>query len=84
MTTKVAILATIAILVGGTILGLAVLFLFIDPAARNANDRAAMLGQGLAVTSLIPLFVIWILWADRFRRERERKKKARHRARQVT
>jgi len=77
MTTKTAIIATVTILIGAIVLGLAVLFLFGDPSARNANQSAGLLGQGIAMVCLIPLFVIWIMWAARFRKERERKQRSR-------
>lgn len=77
MTTKVAVIATVSILTGAIVLGLAVLFLFLDPNTRGAEERAALLGQGIAMLCLIPLGVIWIMWAARFRREREQKQKSR-------
>lgn len=77
MTTKLAIIATVCIVLGAIVLGLAALFLFVDPNARGANDRAALLGQGVAMLCLIPLGVIWIIWAVRFRKERERKQQSR-------
>jgi len=76
MTTKVAIIATVSIVIGAIVLGLAMLFLFLDPNARNAEERAALLGQGFAMLCLIPIAVIWFMWAVRVRKERERKQKA--------
>ena len=73
MTTKVALIATAAIAVGAIVLGLGLLFLFVDPNSRNAEQRAAMLGQGMAMACLVPLAVIWIMWAVRIRKDRERK-----------
>lgn len=70
MTTKTAVIATVAIVIGAMVLGLAGLFLFSRPSPRNAE----MLGQGVALLIMIPIGVIWILWADRFRKERERNK----------
>jgi hypothetical protein len=77
MTTKTAIIATVCIVIGALALGLASLFLFIDFNAADSDQRAAMLGQGMAVLCLIPVAVIWITWANRFRKERERKQKLR-------
>ena len=77
MTTKIAIIATVSIVIGVIVLGLAALFLFVDPRAPNANERAALLGQGMAMLCLIPLGVIWIMWAARFRKERERRQQSR-------
>ena len=73
MTTKVVLIATAVIGVGAIVLGLGLLFLFVDPNSRNAEQRAAMLGQGMAMVCLVPLAVIWIMWAVRIRKERERK-----------
>lgn len=77
MTTKVAILSTIGILAGALLLGLVAMFLLVDLRSGNANQRAAMLGQGFAMLSLIPIGIVWILWAGRFRAERERKQRLR-------
>ena len=73
MTTKIAVIATAAIAVGAILIGLGLLFLFVDPNSRNAEERAAMLGQGMGLACLVPLAVIWIMWAARIRKERERK-----------
>ena len=73
MTTKAAIIATAAILIGVIVLGLGAVFLFIDRRALNANERAAMLGQGMAMLCMIPLFIVWVMWAARFRQERDQK-----------
>ncbi len=72
MTTKAAIIVSVVTIVGALVVGLAVL-LFSKPSSRGAE----MLGQGLGVLALIPLFIVWILWADRFRKEREKRKKDR-------
>lgn len=75
MTTKKAIIATVAIFIGAIVLGLAVMFLFLDPSTRAGRERAALLGQGMALACLIPLGVIWFSWAMRVRKERERKER---------
>ena len=72
MTTRTAIIATVAIVGGAIVLLLGVLFLFVDPSAANANQRAALLGQSIATLCLIPLGVIWIMWAVRVRNARKR------------
>lgn len=72
MTTKAAIISTLAILAGAIILGLIVLT-FAQLSSRNAE----MLGQGLGMLTLLPLGGIWIMWADRFRKEREKRNKGR-------
>jgi hypothetical protein len=77
MTTKAAILWTVGIALGELVLGLLVLFLFVDIKAPNANQRAAALGQGFAMLSLFPLAAVWLMWAVRVRKERERKQRAR-------
>ena len=66
MTTKVAVVSTIAIILGAVVIGLGILFL-------SGGRNAELLGQGLGMLVLLPLFAIWILWADRFRKERERR-----------
>lgn len=76
MTTKVAVIATVAIVIGAIVLGLGALFLFVDFNARNANDRAGQIGQGVAMLCLIPLAFVWIMWAARFRKEREKKQRS--------
>jgi hypothetical protein len=45
MTTKVAIIVTVSIANGAIVLGLATLFVFVDPTSRNANERAALIGR---------------------------------------
>lgn len=77
MTTKNTILVTVAIIFAMIVAGFILLFLFVNPSARNASDRAAMLGQGLAMVGLIPIFIIWMKWAVRFRKERDEKLKSR-------
>jgi len=73
MTTKVAILSSVGIVLGVIVLGLGLLAVFVDPATRSGMARAEMLGQGLAMLALLPLGAIWILWASRVRKEREQK-----------
>lgn len=77
MTTKVAIIATVGILIGAMAVGFAVLYFRIDLGSGGATERAEMLGQGLGMLCLLPLGVIWIMWAARFRKERERKQRSR-------
>jgi hypothetical protein len=72
MTTKTAIIATVGVVLGAIGLGLGVLFLTLDPSARDASERAARLGDGMAKLMAIPIGAIWILWAVRFRKDRER------------
>lgn len=73
MTTKTAIIATVAIFIGALAITIVVLVLFINPNSRNAAERASQLGQGVGMACLIPLGAIWIMWAARVRKERERK-----------
>ena len=70
MTTKVAVISTIATILGALVIGLVILFL-VKPSSRNAE----MLGQGIGFATMAPLLVIWVLWADRFRKEREKRKR---------
>lgn len=70
MTTRAALISTLAIIASALALGLLVL-LFARPSSRNAE----MLGQGLGMLTLLPLGGIWIMWADRFRKEREKRNK---------
>jgi hypothetical protein len=53
--------------------GIVAALVFINPSDPRAGDRAALLGQGFAFVTLIPLFVIWILWADRLRKQRQQR-----------
>lgn len=75
MTTKRAIIATVAILLIALVLGFGALFMFVKPSSRNANAQAAQIGQGVAGVCLVPLGIVWILWAARVRKEREEKQK---------
>jgi hypothetical protein len=76
MTTKAAILWTVGIVLADIVVGLIVLFVFVDLNAPGASKRANLLGQGFGMLPLVPLFIIWILWASRVRREREQKARA--------
>jgi hypothetical protein len=69
MTTKTAIFASLSILAAAVVVGLALLFFF------SANPT--LLGQGMAMLTFVPLLVIWVMWADQFRKEREKRKKGR-------
>jgi integral membrane sensor domain MASE1 len=77
MTTKHAVIATTAILFGAIVVGLTVLFLFIDLSDPDASERIDRLGSGFGMLCLFPLGVIWIKWAARFRKEREKEKSLR-------
>lgn len=77
MTMKAALIASLAIMSEAIEVGLVLLFLFVDPRAANANERAALLGQGVAMLCLVPLAVIWIKWAAEYRKERERLRSSR-------
>ena len=74
MTTKKAIIATLLILVVALGVGLLMLFLFVDPNTRAGKARAALLGQGMAILSLVPIGIIWFAWALRVRKARDRAK----------
>ncbi|MBL8867362.1 MAG: hypothetical protein JNK93_17525 [Planctomycetia bacterium] len=71
MKTKTAILSTLGVVVLAIVLGIGSLFLFINPNARNANERAAKVGQGVAFVAMLPIAGIWIAWGLRKRAERE-------------
>ncbi|HIM29239.1 MAG TPA: hypothetical protein EYG57_06750 [Planctomycetes bacterium] len=73
MTTKFAIIASAAIVIGAAVAGLVVLFMFVD--LRAGNERAALLGRGFGIFCLVPLGVVWIMWAVHFRKEREKKQR---------
>ena len=77
MTTRTAITATLCTFLGAIVLGLGMLFLFVDPSAADANARAALVGQGFAMFCMIPLGIIWIMWAVRFRKDREQPQRPR-------
>ena len=76
MTTKVAILSTIGIVIAELVIGLLVLFLFVDLQAPGANRRAEALGQGMAMLAVIPIGAVWVMWAVRVRKDRERKQRS--------
>ena len=74
MSTKTAIIASVVVIVVIGVLGCGGgLWYIIQNPIRGVRtaDRAAMLGSGLGMATGIPLFVIWILWAGRWRRERD-------------
>jgi cadmium resistance protein CadD (predicted permease) len=73
MSTKAAILASIGIFVALLLIAVVLLVMFVDPSTRRATERAGLIGQGVGMAGLVPLFVIWILWAARVRKEREAK-----------
>jgi cadmium resistance protein CadD (predicted permease) len=75
MKLKTAIISSVGIAIGALVLGIVLCLLFINPNASNANERASMIGQGIGTLCMFPLFVIWILWAARFRKERDEKNK---------
>lgn len=74
MTTKAAILASMATVVGAIVLSILFLVIFIKPSSPGAQRRAGQLGQAVGMVTLLPLGGIWIAWAARVRKEREKKK----------
>lgn len=74
MTTKSAVICTIAIFVATLILSVALIALFIDPRSPAATQRAGQLGQAVGIVCLLPLGAVWISWAARVRKEREQQK----------
>jgi hypothetical protein len=75
MTTKAAIIATIATLVLTIVVSIILMVVFINPNSASAKRRASQLGEGVGIVCLIPLGGIWIAWAARVRKEREQRKK---------
>lgn len=75
MTTKLAILFTLAVIAAAILLGCGGIFLFLDPNNRRDVERATMIGGGVGMATWIPLGIIWILWALRVRNERAARKK---------
>lgn len=73
MSTKAACLTSIGIALGALLIGLGLVFAFVDINAPGAQARAGAIGQGMAFLCLVPLAVIWLMWANRVRRERERR-----------
>jgi ABC-type antimicrobial peptide transport system permease subunit len=70
MTTKIAVIASVVSVVAAMVIGLVITFLFAGTTSQNAQ----MIGQGMGMLTLVPLLVIWVLWADRFRKEREKRR----------
>ncbi|MCC9605639.1 hypothetical protein LOC68_21935 [Blastopirellula sp. JC732] len=75
MTTKLAIILTIAIAALTIILGCGGIFLFLDPNRSRDLERASMIGSGMGMATTIPVGIVWILWALRVRSERAARKK---------
>ena len=69
MTTKAAILSSLATVLVVMVLGLATLFFIGKPSSRKAE----MLGQGFAMLTILPLGGIWLAWAAKFRKDRDRR-----------
>lgn len=74
MTTKIAILLTIAIVALAIVLGCGGIFLFLDPNRSRDLEQAALIGQGLGIATWIPIGIVWLLWALRVRNERAARK----------
>ena len=73
MSTKAAILASLGICLGLLLIGIVLMVLFIDPSTRRGVERASLIGQGMGMAGLVPLFIVWMLWAMRVRKDREAK-----------
>ena len=84
MSTKTAIIASIVVFVVIGVLGCGGGVWYISqnpiPGVRT-QDRMGMLGSGLGMATVIPLFVIWILWAAKWRRDRDEREAEEHRQR---
>ncbi|RLS58880.1 MAG: hypothetical protein DWH91_01380 [Planctomycetota bacterium] len=72
MTTKQAILWSLATFGGMLFAGILLIVLFIDMNGPGANARAEKLGSAMGVLCLIPSAVIWFRWAIAFRQAKER------------
>ncbi|PQO43288.1 hypothetical protein [Blastopirellula marina] len=75
MTTKLAILLTIAVISLAVILGCGGIFLFLNPNNQRDVERATMIGSGVGMATWLPIGIIWFLWALRVRKERAARKK---------
>lgn len=75
MSTKLALILTAATAFCSMVIGLGLLFAFIDPNSAKAEERAGMLGSAVGTLTLIPIFCIWIVWGLSKRKDRLAPKK---------
>ncbi|UUO07701.1 hypothetical protein M4951_05175 [Blastopirellula sp. J2-11] len=74
MTTKLAIILTIAIVAVVHLLGCGGVLLLLDPSNSRDLEQAHMVGRGMGLLTWIPVSIVWIFWALRVRKECTRKK----------
>jgi hypothetical protein len=62
VSTRAAVIATIAVLVGTFVVGIGAVLLMPGP---RSPERAEKLGQGMGSLLFLVLAVIWLFWAQR-------------------
>lgn len=73
MTTKKAVILTIVIIVLAMVVGLGLMFALVDINSSGAEQQVAKLGQFTGVVTVIPIFVVWIMWGLQMRKQNEQK-----------
>lgn len=84
MTTKKAVILTIAIILLAIVGGLGVMFALVDINSSGAEQQVAKLGQFTGFLTVIPIFVVWIMWGLQMRKQNTQKptqSKSRHQGR---
>ncbi|RLT10997.1 MAG: hypothetical protein DWI24_07945 [Planctomycetota bacterium] len=70
-------MASAITIVVAIVLGLGLLFWFVDTTKPGADQRASMLGESVGFLCMIPFGVIWFMWAMQVRKERKQKNRPR-------
>lgn len=73
MTTKKAVILTIAIILLAIVGGLGVMFALVDINSSGAEQQVAKLGQFTGFLTVIPIFVVWIMWGLQMRKQNGQK-----------
>lgn len=62
MTTKKALILTVVIIVVALVVGLGLMFMLVDINSSGAEQQVAFLGRITGFVTIIPLFVVGIMW----------------------
>ena len=73
MTTKKAVILTIVIVLLAIIAGLGLMFALVDINSSQAEQQVAKLGRFTGFATVVPIFVVWILWGLQMRKQNEHK-----------
>jgi heme/copper-type cytochrome/quinol oxidase subunit 2 len=73
MTTKKAVILTIVIILLALVLGLGVMFALVDISSSQAEQQVAKLGQFTGFATVVPIFVVWVMWGLQMRKQNEQK-----------